>query len=180
MKLILDCKCQELNWHTFGAGNWNPYLIINSFISIQPYRPGLAGTRAQSCDWYGSGTLHPGQALGGSLPLLSPDFIINTFNIWLSYKPWKQEIGKIPDWPKRKAVAEFRLCVGHDSFGTHLHRIGIRPDPYCMLCSLREPIDWNHLGQLPHYIMGQSLSDTGRPGQTWWNIDFVFLLLLFL
>ena len=33
---------------------------------------GLAGTRAQSCDRYGPGTLHPGQVLGGSLPLLSP------------------------------------------------------------------------------------------------------------
>ena len=34
----------------------------------------MAGTRAQSCDRYGSGTLHPGQVLGGSLPLLSPAF----------------------------------------------------------------------------------------------------------
>jgi len=25
-----------------------------------------------------------------------------------------QEITKIPGWPRRKAVAEFRLCVGHD------------------------------------------------------------------
>ena len=65
----------------------------------------------------------------------------------LSYKPWKQEIAKIADWPRRKAVAEFRLCVGHDCLGTHLHRIGIRPEPYCMLCSLREPMDRNHLGQ---------------------------------
>ena len=32
----------------------------------------MAGTRAQSCDRYGSGTLHPGQVLGGSLPLLPP------------------------------------------------------------------------------------------------------------
>ena len=47
-------------------------LIKDSFISIQPWRPGLAGTRAPSCDRYGSGTLHPGQVLGGSLPLLSP------------------------------------------------------------------------------------------------------------
>ena len=31
--------------------------------------------------------------------------------------------------------------------GTHLHPIGIRPDPYCMLCSLREPMDRNRLGQ---------------------------------
>jgi hypothetical protein len=34
----------------------------------------LAGTRAQSGDRYGSGTLHPGQVLRGSLTLLSPAF----------------------------------------------------------------------------------------------------------
>jgi hypothetical protein len=38
----------------------------------------------------------------------------------LFQKPWKQETAKIPDWPRRKAVAEFRLCVGHDCLGTHL------------------------------------------------------------
>ena len=47
---------------------------LDSFISIQPWKPGLAGTRAQLCDRFGSGTLHPGQVLGGSLPLLSPAF----------------------------------------------------------------------------------------------------------
>ena len=40
---------------------------------------GLAGIRVQSCDRYGSGTLHPGQVLGGSLPLLSPTFRLSTF-----------------------------------------------------------------------------------------------------
>ena len=65
----------------------------------------------------------------------------------LSQKPWKQEITKIPDWIRRKAVAEFRLCFGHGCLGTHLHRTGIRPDPYCMLCSLRETLDRKHLGQ---------------------------------
>ena len=65
----------------------------------------------------------------------------------LSHKPWKQGIAKIPDWPRKKAVAEFRLCVGHDCLGTHLHRTEIRPDLYCMLCSLREHMDRNHLGQ---------------------------------
>ena len=65
----------------------------------------------------------------------------------LSHKPWKQEIAKTPDWPRRKAVAEFRLCVGHDCLGTHLHRTAIRPDPYRMICSLREPVDRNHPGQ---------------------------------
>ena len=45
------------------------YILSHSFISIQPWRLGLVGTRAQSCDWYGSGTV-----LGGSLPLLSSAF----------------------------------------------------------------------------------------------------------
>ena len=31
------------------------------------------GTRAQSGDRYGSGTMYPGQVLGDSLPLLSPE-----------------------------------------------------------------------------------------------------------
>jgi len=65
----------------------------------------------------------------------------------LSQKPWKKEITKIPDWPRRKAVAEFQLCVRHDCLRTHLHRTGIRPEPYCMICSLREPLDRNRLGQ---------------------------------
>ena len=36
--------------------------------------PVWAETRAQSGDWYGSGMLHPGQVLRGSLPLLSSAF----------------------------------------------------------------------------------------------------------
>ena len=65
----------------------------------------------------------------------------------LSQKPWMQELAKIPDWPRRKEVAEFRSCVGHDRLGTQLHHIGIRPDPYCMLCSLHETMNRNHLGR---------------------------------
>ena len=37
--------------------------------------PVWAETRVRSGDWYGSGTLHPGQVLRGSLPLLSPIYI---------------------------------------------------------------------------------------------------------
>ena len=36
--------------------------------------PVWAETRAQSGDWYGSGRLHPGKVLRGSLPLLFPAF----------------------------------------------------------------------------------------------------------
>ena len=50
-------------------------IIINIIIiGIQPLGPVWAETRFQSGDWYGSGTLHPGQVLRGSLPLLSPAF----------------------------------------------------------------------------------------------------------
>ena len=67
-------SCSEPN---FQNTEWNCIQII---ISIQPWRPGLAGTRAQSCDRYGSGTLPPGQVLGGSLPLLSPAFRCSHFS----------------------------------------------------------------------------------------------------
>jgi len=65
----------------------------------------------------------------------------------LSQKSWTQGLAKLPDWPRRIADAEFRLCVGHYCLGTHLHRTGIRPDPYCMLCSLHETMDRNHVGR---------------------------------
>jgi len=67
----------------------------------------------------------------------------NELETRLTHKPWKQEIAKIPVWPRIKAVAEFRLCVGHDCLGTHLHGIGICPDTCCMLCSLCGPTDRN-------------------------------------
>ena len=72
----------------------------------------------------------------------------------LSQNPWKEEITKIPDWPRRKEDAEFRLCFGHDCLGAHLHRIGIRSDLYCMLSSIREPMDGNHLEQCTAMLNG--------------------------
>jgi hypothetical protein len=49
----------------------NRWIMI---ISIQLFRPVLAGTRARSGDRYGSGTLHSRQVLRGSLPLLPSAF----------------------------------------------------------------------------------------------------------
>jgi len=71
----------------------------------------------------------------------------NEIDTKLFQKLWKQEMTKIQDWPRRKVVADFRLCVGHDCLRTHLHCTGIRPDPYCMICSLREPMDGDRSGQ---------------------------------
>ena len=51
----------------------------------------LAGSRAQSCDLCGSGTLHPGQVLGGSLPLLSPAFRRSHFCGQVSVRPQRRE-----------------------------------------------------------------------------------------
>jgi hypothetical protein len=50
-------------------------------------RPVLAGTRAQSGDLYGSGTLRSRQVLRGSLPLLSPAFRISHFRRQMPPRP---------------------------------------------------------------------------------------------
>jgi hypothetical protein len=53
--------------------------------------PVWAETRAQSGDWYGSGTLHPGQILRCSLPLLSPAFRHSTFHHNVPPRPPRRE-----------------------------------------------------------------------------------------
>ena len=50
---------------------WGFYYYYYWYLALGPV---WAETRVQSGDWYGSGTLHPGQILRGSLPLLSPAF----------------------------------------------------------------------------------------------------------
>jgi len=54
--------------------NNNALLFIFYYYWYSALGPVWAETRVQSGDWYGSGTLHPGQVLRGSLPLLSPAF----------------------------------------------------------------------------------------------------------
>ena len=48
--------------------------VTNLFYLYSALGPVWAETRVQSGVWYGSGTLHPGQFLRGSLPLFSPAF----------------------------------------------------------------------------------------------------------
>ena len=65
---------------------------LHSFIhSYSALEAALLGTRAQSCDRYGSGTLHPEQVLGGSLPLLSPAFRRSHFRRQVSVRPQRRE-----------------------------------------------------------------------------------------
>jgi hypothetical protein len=51
--------------------SFNYYYYYYRYSALGPVR---AESRAQPGDWYGSGMLHPGQILMGSLPLLSPSF----------------------------------------------------------------------------------------------------------
>ena len=80
---------------------------------------------------------------------------------------------------KKKTAAEFWLCAGHDCLGTHLHCIGICPNPYSMLSSLHESRDRNHLGQCTALF---TRKECGR----YWEIrtkmmeNFASFLLLFL
>ena len=62
-------------------------------------------------------------------------------------KHWKKEIVEVPDWPRKSSVAVFRLTNQHDCLGKHLHRIGIRDNPFCILRGLQEDMDRNHLQQ---------------------------------
>jgi len=54
--------------------------------------PVWADTRVQSGNWYSSGTLHPGQVLRGSLPLVSPAFLdVPTFHHQVPPRPPRRE-----------------------------------------------------------------------------------------
>ena len=55
----------------FGKKGYYYYSYYYWYLALGPV---WAETRVQSGDWYGSGTLHLGQVLRGSFPLLSPAF----------------------------------------------------------------------------------------------------------
>jgi len=63
----------------------------HSFIhQYSALEAGLAGTRAQSCDPYGSGALHSGQVLVGSLPMFSPAFRRSNFRRQVPVRPQRR------------------------------------------------------------------------------------------
>jgi len=66
------------------------WTIINYF-RYSALGPVWVETRAQSGDWYGSGMLHPGQVLRGSLPLLSPAFRLSHFRHQVPLRPPRRE-----------------------------------------------------------------------------------------
>jgi hypothetical protein len=66
----------------------NIYIYYYRYSALGPVR---AETTAQSGDWYGSGTLHPGKILRGSLPLLSPAFRRSNFRHQVPPHPPRRE-----------------------------------------------------------------------------------------
>jgi len=87
----------------------------------------LAGTRAKSCDRYGSGTLHPGQVLGGSLPLLSSTFRRSHFRRQVPVRPQRRETSsqrKVELWARNCPVilSKFRLPL---KFRDLLHAVNL-------------------------------------------------------
>ncbi|KAJ4437128.1 hypothetical protein ANN_17263 [Periplaneta americana] len=41
-----------------------------------------------------------------------------------------------PDWPRKEAIAKFRLQTGHDILAKHLYRFGLLQTLTCKLCNL--------------------------------------------
>ena len=62
----------------------------------------------------------------------------------ISNHQWKDQMQALPSWPRREAVAQFRLATGHDCLAKHLHHIGILRSPNCTLCK-QGIMDSNHL-----------------------------------
>ena len=100
--ISFECMLSESlsPWHgAFSGCRWTrepPDMEVRYIYNYYYYRysalgPLWAETRAQSGDWYGSGMLHPGQVLRGSLPLLSPAFRRSHFHHQMSPHPSRRE-----------------------------------------------------------------------------------------
>jgi hypothetical protein len=96
--------------------------------------------------------------------------------IKLSKKPWSQEIAYTPDLPRRKVVEDFRSCVGNDCFTTS------ESAPTLSACYATSAKAWTETiwDEVLHWLMGHSVSDTGRLGQKCWETDCTVSLLLLL
>ena len=108
-KLLYYCKTQRdgsyqnyrtnlcLRRHKRSSYYYYYYYYYYSYSALGPVR---AETRAQSGHWYGSGILHPGQVLRGSLPLLSPAFFLDvpTFHHQVPPRPPRRERSQRRKW----------------------------------------------------------------------------------
>ncbi|GFY22652.1 RNase H domain-containing protein [Trichonephila clavipes] len=75
-----------------------------------------------------------------------------------SNKIWWNNLKDLPMWPRRKAVAEFRLITGRDSLFKHLHRIHVARTSFCTLRDFREDMEADYIRHCPA-LKGSSLCD---------------------
>ena len=98
--------------------------------------PVWADNRVQSGDWYGSGTLHPGQVLRDSLPMLSPRFLdVSTFRHQVPPRPPRRERSqrqKCELWT-RMLSGNFAEMTTSTPFRDILHAANLRLGPTALL-----------------------------------------------
>ncbi|KAJ4444605.1 hypothetical protein ANN_06401, partial [Periplaneta americana] len=70
----------------------------------------------------------------------------------------------IPEFPRKSSVVMFRLVIGHDFLGKHMHKIGIFASLNCLLCSKEEEMDESHL------LICDTLSKFKDPISKYWEI----------
>ena len=93
MNIIMGPKILKLNEKKLYSVNDYYYYWYSDL------GPVWAETRVQSGNWYGSGTLHPGQVLRGRLPLLSPRFLdVPTFHHQVPPRPPRRERSQRRKW----------------------------------------------------------------------------------
>jgi len=107
------------------------YYGINTYFYYYWYSalgPVWSETRVQSGDWYGSGTLHSGQVLRGSLPLLSPAFRCSRFDHQVPPRPPRRERSQRQKWElwARMLSHNFAEMTTSTPFRVLLHAANLR------------------------------------------------------
>ena len=102
--------------------------LTDYYYTYSDLRPVWAETRAQSGDWYGSGTLHPGHVFRCSLPLLSSAFRPSHFRHQLPPCPPQRERSQRRKWElwARMLSGNFAEITTSTPFRNILHAANLR------------------------------------------------------
>ena len=104
--------CSRLEWKSRNTHrNETHFELSNNNNNNNKYSalgPVWARTWAQSGDWYGSGTLHPGQILRGSMPLLSPVSNLLSFTLDCGVAAFANFLNGLPFFPEDVNGISFR------------------------------------------------------------------------
>ena len=130
--------------------------------------PVWAETRARSGDCYGSGTLHPGQVLRGSLPLLSPAFRRSHFRHQVPSRPPQRERSQLRKWElwARMLSGNFAEMRTSTPFSDLLHAANLRHGTYGFTSPPKEGVLRNFFAlKNPTASAGFEPTNLGTKGQ---------------